>query len=100
MSWLGAIRFVGVIPLKQACVTVHGHLVIGGEPDGKPDANIQFVRCHNEAACVVGASASLGSIILERLFFIVRGRVVFWRGPPRGGWRLDHAIRLRDDQGQ
>ncbi|CAE7245091.1 unnamed protein product [Symbiodinium necroappetens] len=58
-------------PLKQACVTVHGHLVIGGEPDGKPDANIQFDSCHNEGKLSFGGALHVVNGLTMRSGFVM-----------------------------
>ncbi|CAE7904867.1 pmpB, partial [Symbiodinium necroappetens] len=72
ISWLGAIRFVGKKPLQQACVTVNGHLVIGGEPDGMPDANIQFDSCHNEGMLSFGGALHVDGLTMRSGFVMIQ----------------------------
>ncbi|CAE7351307.1 unnamed protein product [Symbiodinium sp. CCMP2592] len=71
ISWVGAIRFVGKQPLKQACVTVRGHLVIGGEPDRSPDANIQFASCHNKDKLSNGGALHVVNGLTMRSGFVM-----------------------------
>ncbi|CAE7351298.1 unnamed protein product [Symbiodinium sp. CCMP2592] len=70
VSFVGAIRFVGMKSFKQACVTVRGHLVIGGDFDGDPDANIKFVRCHNQDRTSYGGALHVVNGLTVRSGFV------------------------------
>ncbi|CAE7667153.1 unnamed protein product, partial [Symbiodinium sp. CCMP2456] len=69
ISLVGAIRFVGKKSFKQACVTVNGHLIIGGD-DWDPDANVEFVSCHNKGTTSYGGALHVVNGLTVRSGFL------------------------------
>ncbi|CAE7245088.1 pmpB [Symbiodinium necroappetens] len=53
VEFLGLITFIGLSPMEQACVTVHGSITIGGTSD---EANILFTDCHNQGNTSAGGA--------------------------------------------